>query len=283
MYNGPKIANNRIIVYIPFNNMNVRRTLLTDNIDYPNLPSDDTPLTKEWINKRVSIFMNFTLLSLLNQTNPNYLAFIVYHDSSRKFIEEALQNYPPLPFNIRFVSSSEYEGAVINALKGYKFFYELHLYSDDAYHKDYVNYLYHYKPKSQTKVLVCQNGYIYDSVTNELAEYYNISSSFNCLIYRVKDYLEGIRHNIFQPNPMGIWAAAIRLPHEIIKERVYINHSHKGNAAFSMENEKKVQGLWIDENGNPLNVIGAMITDEKEKKRIIQDFLGIKYRIDTSC
>jgi hypothetical protein len=258
--------------------MNVRETLLTDNIDYPNLPKNDTHLTEEWINKRLSIFMKFTLKSLLNQTNQNYLAFIVYHDSSKQLIERGLQKYPPLPFNINFVSASQYEAAVIAALKGYKFFYELHLYSDDAYRSDYIEYLYRYKPKPQTKVLVCQNGYIYDSVTNELAEYYNISSSFNCLIYRVNDYIKGVRHNIFQLNPMGIWAAAIRLPHELIKERVYINHSHSNNAAFSLENERKVQGLWTDEKGNPLNVIGSMITDENEKDHILKLFWGNEYR-----
>ncbi|VEF49040.1 Protein of uncharacterised function (DUF3118) [Bacillus freudenreichii] len=276
-YNKSK-KDKRIIVYIPFNNLNVRQSLLTDNIDYPNLSRDDTHLTEEWINKRISIFMKFTLKSLLNQTNQNYLAFIVYHDTSRKFIENALKNYPPLPSHIRFVPVSVYERTVIKAIRGFKYFYELHLYSDDAYHKDYINDLYRYKHKLLTKVLICQNGYIYDSVTNELSEYYNISSSFNCLIYKVKEYISGVRHNIFQPNPMGIWAAAIRLPHEIIKDRVYINHSHNDNVAFSFENEKKVQGLWIDEKGNPLNVIGSMISDENVKKHILKDFLGSEYR-----
>ncbi|MDG0032914.1 glycosyltransferase [Priestia sp. Y58] len=276
-YTGPTIANNRIIVYIPFNNLNVQKTL-PKNL-HSNSPKENTHLTEEWINKRIFIFMNFTLKSLINQSNQNYLAFIVYHDSSRQFIEKALQNYPKLPFNIRFVSSSEYEKAVIETLNNYKYFYELHLYSDDAYHKNYIEQLYHYRPSLQTKVLICQNGYIYDSITDELAEYYNLSSSFNCLIYKVTDYLKGVRHNIFQPSETGIWTGAIRLPHEIISERVYINHSHKANSAFFLKDEKR--RIWRNKKGEPLNLFGKTITDKEEKQRILQEFLGSNYRMDT--
>lgn len=284
-FTGQRKPDKRIIVYIPFNNLNVRETLRTDLYDYANLPNEDTHLTEEWINKRIFLFMNFTLKSLINQSNPNYLAFIVYHDSTKQYIENALLNYPPLPFNIRFVSSSEYEKTVINTLNGYKYFYELHLYSDDAYHKNYIDFLYRYRPSLQTKVLICQNGYIYDSARNELAEYFNFSSSFNCLIYRVKDYLKGMRHNIFQPSETGIWTGAIKLPHEIIEDRFYINHIHKVNSAFFLEDEKKenpVQKYWVDKDGKPLNYIGKKITNEKEKQRILQEFLGINYRINTS-
>src|SRR5690625_2958451 len=149
----PTISNNRIIVYIPFNNLNVQQTLTKDA--ELKQPGENTHLTEEWINKRVSIFMNFTLKSLKNQTNQNYLAFVVYHDSSKQFIEKALQNYPDLPFNIRFVSSSEYEEAVIKTLNGYKYFYELHLHSDDAYHKNSIKQLYHNKPAHPTTVIIC--------------------------------------------------------------------------------------------------------------------------------
>jgi glycosyltransferase involved in cell wall biosynthesis len=275
-YTGPTIANNRIIVYIPFNNLNVQKTL-PKNLHLNRL-KENTHLTEEWINKRIFIFMNFTLKSLINQSNQNYLAFIVYHDSSKQFIEKALKNYPKLPFNIRFVSSSEYEKAVIETLNNYKYFYELHLYSDDAYHKNYIEQLYHYRPALQTKVLICQNGYIYDSITDELAEYY-LSSSFNCLIYKVTDYLKGVRHNIFQPSETGIWTGAIRLPHEIISERVYINHSHKANSAFFLEDEKR--RIWRNKKGETLNLFGKTITDKEEKQRILQEFLGPNYRMDT--
>ncbi|WP_167751484.1 glycosyltransferase family 2 protein [Lentibacillus salicampi] len=272
-YTGPTVANNRIIIYIPFNNLNVR-----DHLPKHLQTEENSHLTEEWIHERMHIFMNFTLKSLMNQSNQNYLAFIVYHDSSRQFIEKELQNYPELPFNIRFVPSSEYEKAVTTALKGYEYFYELHLYSDDAYHQNFIQQLYHYRPAPQTKVLICQNGYIYHSMTGELGEYYNFASSFNCLLYKVTDYLKGVRHNIFTPSATGIWSGAIRLPHEIISDRVYMNHAHKHNVAFSFENEKKQ--TFRDEKGEPLNLIEKTITDKAEKQSILQAFLGPDYTMN---
>ncbi|MDQ0058846.1 hypothetical protein [Paenibacillus harenae] len=274
----PNVGNTRVIVYIPFNNLNVRVTLPKDIYD-ANLPEANTHLTEPWIYKRMDIFMNFTLKSLLNQTNPNYLAYIVYHDSSRPFIENALLNYPPLPHNIRFIASSEYEYAVMMNLSGYKFWYELHLYSDDMYSKYFVDMLYNYKPKPETKVLICQNGYIYNSATYEIAKYFNYSSSFNCLIYRVKDYLNGVRHNLFQEwlVPGGRnWEGAILLPHEIIKYPAYINHSHSANSAFFFEEEVKRRSnrnVWED-NAGQLALFGELITDPVIKQNIINEFLG---------
>lgn len=271
-YTGPTIANNRVIIYIPFNNLNVQETLPEDHP--ANQTQKNIHLTEEWINNRISIFMNFTLKSLVNQSNQNYLAFVVYHDSTKPYIDKALQNYPELPFHIQFISSSGYEEAVLKALDGYDYFYELHLYSDDAYHKDYIEQLYHYRPAPQTKVLICQNGYAYQSNTHELVEYYNFSSSFNCLIYNVKDYVNGVRHNIYEP----VWTGAIALPHEIISNRVYLNHAHEANSAFFLEDEKNWN--WRNEKGEPLNLVENTITNNEEKQRILQEFLGPNYRME---
>ncbi|CAM4260708.1 hypothetical protein FHS16_005059 [Paenibacillus endophyticus] len=268
-------GNTRLIVYIPFNNLNVRETLPA-SISALTLPEANTQFTEAWINKRVEIFMNFTLKSLLNQTNPHYLAYIVYHDTSRFFIENALLGYPALPSNIRFISSSEYEAEVIRQLEGYKYWYELHLYSDDMYHKAYIDMLYNYRPRPGTKVLICQNGYIYNSVSNILAKYFNFSSSFNCLIYKVSDYINGVRHNIFQPSETGVWTGAIQLEHEIMPYPVYINHGHDANTAFFFAQEVQnnaAQDVWTNNAGH-YSLFGDIIYDPYMKQRILEDFLG---------
>ncbi|MDQ0058845.1 glycosyltransferase [Paenibacillus harenae] len=275
---GPTIGNTRVIVYIPFNNLNVR-SMLPRSIYEANLPEENTHLTPDWINKRIDIFMRFTLKSLLNQTNPNYAAFIVYDDSSRAYIDQALSNYSSLPYNIRFIANSEYESAVMSLLNGYSYWYELHLYSDDMYSKYYIDMLYNYKPKPETKVLVCQNGYIYNSVTNELAKYFNHSSSFNCLIYRVQDYMNGVRHNLFQTPPRHKeikWEGAVLLPHEIIRYPVYVNHSHSNNSAFFFSYEMQrnsVPNVWENTAGKKV-MLGEFITNESEKARILEEFIG---------
>ncbi|WP_138755426.1 hypothetical protein [Paenibacillus sinopodophylli] len=268
-------GNTRVIVYIPFNNLNVRETLPAA-VSALTLPEANTQFTEAWINKRVDVFMNFTLKSLLNQTNPHYLAYIVYHDSSRAYIDNALLAYPPLPPNIRFISSSEYEAEVIRQLEGYKYWYELHLYSDDMYHKAYIDMLYNYRPRPETKVLICQNGYIYNSVSDILAQYFNFSSSFNCLIYKVSDYVNGVRHNIFQPSETGIWTGAIQLEHEIMPYPVYINHGHDANTAFFFAQEVQnnaMQNVWTN-NAGYYSLFGDIIYDPYMKQRILEDFLG---------
>lgn len=270
---GEIMMDKQVIVYIPFNNLNVR-----DNL--PEFIRKDSPLkenmhlTKEWIDNRISIFMKYTLKSLKNQTNQNFFAYVLYNKNSKPFIEQALLKYPPLPSNVHFIPSDNYEIEVKKNITGYKHFYELHLYSDDMYHKTFIQYLYDYQPRQKTKVLVCQNGYIYNSINNVLAKYYNISSSFNCLIYTVNGYLKGVRHDFFK---IGGWMGAIKLPHEIITNPSYINHCHDSNAAFFFGVEEKrlhVKDVWTNRNHKHPALFGEVITDESEKNKILEEFMG---------
>ncbi|MCF6800099.1 glycosyltransferase [Priestia megaterium] len=249
--------NKKIIVYIPFNNMDVLGKL-------------NIALTKEWIDKRILIFMNYTLRSIKNQTNQDFIAYVVYHVKSKNFIEQALAKYPPLPPNIHFIMDENYEIKVKEIIKNYKFFYELHLYSDDMYHKTFVEQLQNYEHKSRTAVLICQNGYIYDSIHNRLAKYFNFSSSFNCFIYNVGDYLNGNRHK------MAGWTTAIRFPHEKLEKPNYINHCHDTNSAFYFENErmrKHDKDVWKYNQGATA-LFGEEITNENEKKKILEEYIG---------
>ncbi|MFS0907610.1 glycosyltransferase [Priestia aryabhattai] len=249
--------NKKIIVYIPFNNMDV-------------LGKGYIALTKEWIDKRISIFMNYTLKSLKNQTNQDFIAYVVYHIKSKNLIEQALAKHPPLPSNIHFIPDGNYEVKVKEIIKNYKYFYELHLYSDDMYHKTFVEKLQNYKHKSQTAVLICQNGYIYDSINNRLAKYFNFSSSFNCFVYSVEDYLKGHRHKV-----VG-WVTAIRLPHEKLEKPNYINHCHDTNSAFYFEEERKrnkIKDVWNNNKGATA-LFGEEITNEDEKKKILEEYIG---------
>jgi Putative rhamnosyl transferase len=247
----------KIIVYIPFNNMNV-------------LGKGYIALTKEWIDKRISIFMNYTLKSLKNQTNQDFIAYVVYHVNSKSLIEQALSKYPSIPSNINFIAHDSYEKAVNEHIVSYKYFYEVHLHSDDMYHKTFIKQLKNYKHKDETAVLICQNGYIYDSINNRLAKYFNFSSSFNCFIYNVEDYIKGHKHQV------AGWMGAIRLPNEKLRRPNYINHCHDINSAFVFEKESKrnkIKDVWNDNQGAKA-LFGEEITNESEKKKILEDYIG---------
>ncbi len=251
------MGNRRVIVYIPFNNLNIMGKI-------------NEALTGEWIDKRMSIFMNYTLKSLKNQANHNFTAYVVYHCKSKSLIEKALSKYPPLPENIRFVSSAGYNEAVKKDIEGYNYLYEIHLHSDDMYHGSFIEQIHNYGPKKETVVLICQNGYIYDSVSGRLAKYFNFSSSFNCFIYKSEDYLKGQRY------VLQSYMGAIRLPHEILEKPNYINHCHDKNVIFSFALESKrkvVMDVWNNNKGARA-LFGEEITDESEKRKILKEFTG---------
>lgn len=249
--------NRRVIINIPFNNINVLGKL-------------EQALTKEWIDKRIGIFMNYTLRSLKNFSNQSFRAYVSYHPSSQDLVEGALSDYPPLPGNVAFIKAGAYEELAANYLKDPEFVYEVSLHSDDMYHRSFIDKMYDYEPDGVTCVLICQNGYIYDSVRGRLAKYFNFSSSFNCFIHRRDEYLKGKRYAL--EGYMG----AIKLPHKLVKEPLYINHCHDNNVSFNFELEtrrKTQQDVWNGASGARA-LFGEEITDQALKRKILKEFIG---------
>ncbi|WP_367757313.1 glycosyltransferase [Ammoniphilus sp. 3BR4] len=205
--------------------------------------------TKPWIENRISIFMNFTLNSLKNQTNQNFLALIRYADQTEGLVKQALKKYPGLPANIKFAKLSNHMQISLEYIQGSEFTYIVRLDSDDMYHLSFIQQLHDYKPKEGTKVLINQKGYMYNSLNYSLSTYTRSSPPFYTLIYKTEDYLQGIRYRIKGH------ANAIRLRHEILKPRNFIVVIHNGNSLSTFVKEK-------------------MVTNPLEVKRILQQFMG---------
>lgn len=247
----------RIAFKIPFN------IPINSDTQWVNENAKAVIMNPEWIAHRIHIFMQYTLPSLKNQTNQDFMAYLLYYAPSEKMLLEILGKYPLLPANIRFIREEDYNVLSEEYVKSYPFFYEVEMGSDDLYHKHFVQYLMAYEPTSPAIcVLICQQGYIYSSVSMELAEYFNFSSCFNCFIYPAARYLSGIRYSYTN------FAGAIRFKHEFIPWRTYINHSHQLNLAFSYEQEKG--NPW----GKQCAYIGKQITQPAQFKSIFLDFMG---------
>lgn len=251
------MTNNRKIIFsIPFNNVNI----------FNQYQIASTP---EWITYRLDIFMRYTLSSLLKQTNQNFIALIYCNPQTFDFISTTLKNYSPLPKNIRFIKPNETNEVLSDFLQDTNYLYEISLHSDDLYHKNFVEYLYHYKPLPETEVLLCQNGYMYHSPSNRLLPYFNFSSSFNCFIYLSADYLKGMRY------PLVGSMSAIRLKHELLSDPWYINHAHNSNVAFSLDIELKrgqIKDIWAP-HPNDRALIGYEILDDTLKKEILSSYM----------
>ncbi|MGM0923095.1 MAG: glycosyltransferase family A protein [Bacillota bacterium] len=195
----------RIVIEINFNNygMNPQRT------------------TEEWIENRISIFQKYTLKSLKKQTNQNFLTVVKLAEGCSEIINRALQKYEPLPDNIKFGTSIESQRRIEAYIQGYEELYVARQDSDDLYHKSFVQQLHNYRHKPSTEVLINQDGYMWDTVDNRMIHIHFESPQYYTFVYTAKDYLDGKRYIL--PGGHGY---AIRLPHEILKNRNYVNIVH---------------------------------------------------------
>lgn len=229
------MSKKRIIIRIPFNTSN---------------HNGEERFTREWIDYRISVFMKFTLESLKNQTNQEFITLVRYVPETEDLIQQALRKYDRLPTNILFISNSDYKEFIINDIKNYNDLYLVRLDSDDMYHQSFIQQLYDYDHKEKTKVLINQYGYIYDSLRHLVCAVKRKSPPFYVELYKSKNYIEGERHRITGHN------RAIQLPHEIIKERNYVIVIHSNNTAsyYDVDEERSMH------NG--------------EEKKILKEFMG---------
>lgn len=225
---------------------------------FNNLGWSDKRLTKEWIEERLALTMNYAVPSLKKQTSQDFSAFFLFDGKSEEDMMAALSGYPALPDNIKFVNAWKLAAHIRKDLDCYDYLYAVRLDSDDMYHRTFVQQLQEYEHKEGTRLLINQNGYIYDSVQNRIAEYYHYSPQFYVIIYKSQDYFKGERYKFNGHRD------AINQPHEIIEKRNYVNHVHKSNyslGSFRLLANKK------------LNNMGEIITDKEKIDDILKDFL----------
>lgn len=231
----------------------MEKKLIVVNINFNTHRFTDKRLTKEWIDERIAIFNKFTLRSLRNQTNQDFITHVNYDPVTESLIKNALENYEQLPDNVMFVTP--HKRNIIDRLDGYDSLYIVRIDSDNLYHQSFIQQLHDHKPKDETQVLINQKGYVYDSVKNKLATYFQVSPSFYTLVYKAEDYLKGIRHTI-----PGTHAAAIQLPHEILDRYNYTIVIHTSNF---------MNGDHLFRGAN-----SKMITDSHEYDTILKAFMG---------
>lgn len=225
--------------------------------DFNSLGWSEKRLTREWIEERLALTMKYAVPSLKNQTCQEFSAFFRYDVKSEKNMLAALSHYPSLPDNIKFADSWNLSVQIKKDLENYDYLYAVRLDSDDMYHSSYVRRLQDYVHKEGTRLLINQNGYIYDSVQNRIAEYYHFSPQFYVVVYKAEDYLKGERYK-FKGH-----CDAINQPHEIIEGRNFINHVHSSNhslGSFRLLSDRR------------LNNMSQIITDPEKIKGILKDF-----------
>lgn len=178
--------------------------------------------TKEWINYRIDLFMKYTVPSLMYQTNQAYKCIVRYAKESEWLIAEALVRHQKLPKNIIFTTQGD--RCIENLIKGYQYIYHIRIDSDNMFTQDYIEQLYHIERYEGLQCILSQKGYLYDVDVGRLADMYHISPSIYALVYKVEDFLSGVRYTLIDDH----WGA-YRLEKKIMLTHDYIITTHSKN------------------------------------------------------
>lgn len=227
--------------------------------------NENERFNQNWIEDRMDIFMRFTCQCLMHQSNQDFTAVYAYADSTEDYVLDALDNYDPLPINIIFVKVSDYADIIDKLSDGYDYLYLTRLDTDDLYRKNFVQTLHDYPIKDDTQELLCQYGYIYDSVNNKLANYYHLQFTFYTFIYRL--YSETTKYSSLPLTPREFLTdfshfRTIDFKYESVPGRNFILniHGQNTNSGFTASTDpRSIFGKVEKLRDNPSDVLSIII------------------------
>jgi hypothetical protein len=174
----------------------------------------------EWLKYRIEIFKNYTLKSLLNQTNRDFIHWLSFRPEERtnKMVQQlyallCLIEYPCIFtfdglmfWDDKFLSDDllarlgktlpELEEQLKDKFEGKRYVLETLVPSDDMYHKDMVESV-QAEPYSHKRALIHWNGYVYNQVTNQFGTWNPPKGScppFYTVMYPLDDFLNPKKH-----------------------------------------------------------------------------------------
>lgn len=213
-----------------------------------------------WIRNRIAIFKRYTLRCLRRQTNPEFLALLKTAAESEPLLNGPLRkDWEDFPPNVRFGSERTCVEAIREFAAGHDELFVARLDSDDLYRRTFVQLLMDWRPKPGTAALISQDGYMWDTINNEMAAVHHFSPQFYTYIYKTKDYLDGYR---IKP-PRNGHRHVIQLPHELLPGRNYVNIVHVANAS------KKT----IPVNGRQRELRLVAMLNQQQMKDVLNDFM----------
>jgi len=186
-------------IYTPFTGLGLNRNRFDDN----------------WLAYRIEIFKNYTLKSLLNQTNRNFVHWISFRETDRqrpliKELYEYMRNLKDYPFvftfgGIAFWDDKYENNNLLERLKltlpdlrkvceGKEYVWETILASDDMAHKQAIQGIQE-KELKQGKAFVHGNGYLFNVKTQRLAEWNPATNPpFYTIMYPMDVFLDPEKH-----------------------------------------------------------------------------------------
>ena len=259
--------------------LHIIQTIFTGKEDTKNV------FDRTWLENRIEIFKKFTLKSLLNQTNKNFLHWFIFRPEEEeeilvqnlaKFLKELDYNFVFTFFSTPYFNEKQSEDVVKSlperlekSLEIVKKFYnnEDAVYltvidSDDLYYKEAIAEIQKYDYEFK-RALYFSKGYVLDIPTKKLAAW----NPTTCPPF----------YTIFHPAEI-FFDAKEHLKYK--RGLIFHKHIPKVFNAISLEGRKFIYGIhglndttrW----GNPYR--GQEYPDEEIKRSILKDF-GINYDV----
>ena len=205
----------------------------------------------EWIYYRWDLMIHTTAHALSRQdTDKNFTWLILYHPETEAIISELADTLPDFA-----LTCSDYPTyrQMVRGLETFDYVQEIRIDSDDVFSPDTLR---HFFSRDKVDAAYLRRGYVYNLITGELAEGVfdnGASPAFICYYF-----------------PADSWA--------YMREAWLMMRGGTDNTVASRF--ERSAGLWIPEYGiiytgdnatnQWINHAGKMVSDPKEKKRIMQ-------------
>lgn len=227
---------------------------------------------QDWYEFRAEIFKEFTIKSIIKQTDKRFLWWIQFrpeerHNPVTKEIEKAL-NKARISYTMTFhgpmivedeatwhnddlIERVEKSMVYIKPLVSFfEYIYEVNLDSDDLIHKDFVKTL-REEPFRENGAMYCKDGYIWQ-LPDKVAKWHNPDSNQN--------------YTIMYPNEIYL---------DPVKKYKYQNGLKSHEEVPKLFNAKEMKGMYctLTHDTNVSTIWDHHFRGEEVDKKILKDFL----------
>jgi len=161
---------------------------------------------KSWLNDRIDLINEYTLCSIDNQTDQDFLYFLEIREDTFEYVKDRIKVKKDICFIKKppcYKKPIKWDRQPQDIKKYVKdeIFYDVRLNSDDMYHKDFVKKLKKVKIEKNTEVIIPQQGYYWYLQEDIVIQRKRKFPPFYALIYNTKNYLNGFRYVLPKGHP----------------------------------------------------------------------------------
>ena len=213
----------------------------------------------EWWKYRLSIYENYTLKSIINQTNKNFFLLMTV-DNKFPLQHELKKILDNTGLKYLFVNKTIENDFIekIKTLPDFKYVFMTRIDSDDLFRKDVVEEIQKYK-YSWRRALVFQKGYCYNAIDKSLQHYKVFSPPNSTIMFPKEIFLDSVKGREYM-DIHGHDQVFSHMDSTILSENKYmiLVHNHNRRTEY-------IEGERAEE-------LERFLIPESEHENILKDF-----------